>query len=69
MTSTRDPKAMSADERRREIAGLLAQALLRYHVITKLGLPSSNAELPNSSHNCLELSGENRLHVSQGAGG
>lgn len=69
MTSTRDPKAMSADERRREIAGLLAQALVRYHVVTKLGLPATPAEIRHHSQNCLEQSGENRLHVSQGAGG
>jgi hypothetical protein len=54
---------------RREIASILAQGILRYRRMAKLGLPAIPTESCPQAENGLELSRESRLHVADGAAG
>ena len=60
----------SDDERRREIASLLAAAILRLRSRAALPVTPTGSRhpenLPNSSVNCLELSERKRLSVHTG---
>ena len=69
MKTLREPKSMTPDRRRREIAVILAQGVLRYRRIAKLGLPTIEPKTSPQPQNCLELSGESRLHVADGSEG
>lgn len=65
-----DPAAMIPDERRREIAGILAAGFLRLR--NRAALPADPAHspdaknLPNSSAAGLEVPSETRLSVPMG---
>ena len=65
MITTRDPDTMTADERRQEVASILAAGLLR-RVRTSKAPPSDTAQesLPESQIR-LELPSETRLSVDQ----
>ncbi len=57
------------DQRRRAVAAILAQGVLRYRRVAKLALQAVN---PDSSPQCekgLDLPAETRLSVANGAGG
>jgi len=64
MLSNRDPDSMTSDERRREVAGILAQGLLRCVRASRAGdsaTPEASAEVPQ---NPLDLPAETRLSVA-----
>lgn len=69
MPSVRAPESMTPDDRRREVASILALGVLRFRRMAKLGLPASPAESHPQAENGLELSRESRLHVAAGAAG
>ncbi len=56
--------SMSADERRREVAAILARGILRLRRIARIGGDMSAPESQNSPENGLELPGEPRVSVS-----
>jgi len=62
--SNRDPESMTSDERRREVAGILAQGLVRCLRASRSGdsaTPDAPAEVPQ---NPLDLPEETRLSVA-----
>lgn len=65
MDTTRHPDTMTADERRQEVARILAQGLVRHIRLTR-SLPADaakDAEKPSDPR--LDLSSETRLSVAQ----
>ena len=65
MNATRDPATMTADERRLEVASILATGLLR-RVRTSKTAPSDAApESPPKSQIDLDLPSKTRLSVAQ----
>lgn len=69
MPSSTDSKMTSPEERRREIASILALSVLRYRRMAKLGLPATPPESSPQAQNGLEVSRASRLHVVDGAAG
>lgn len=69
MKSSREPESMTSGQRRREVAAILAQGLLRYRRRAGLGMPAASSEIHPEAQNCLELPGESRLHVADGSAG
>ena len=69
MKSSREPESMTPDQRRREIAAILAQGVLRLRRLAKLGLLPSAPESYPQSQVGLELSRASRLHVGNGSAG
>lgn len=65
MITTRDPETMTADERRQEVASILAAGLLRR--VRTLNTPASDAapESPPKSQIDLDLPSKTRLSVAQ----
>lgn len=59
------PPDLTPDERRREIAKLLATALLRFH----RRIPAAPPSTPETSETCLDVAGETRLSVATGSAG
>lgn len=60
---------LTPDARRREVASILAQGILRYRRMARLGLPATPPESRPQAENGLELSRESRLHVANGSAG
>lgn len=64
-----DPAAMTADERLREVAAILAAGILRLRsraALPDLGKHSGPKNPPESGQDCLEVSGETVLSVHRG---
>ena len=61
--------SMSADERRRQVAAILARGVLRLRHIARIGGNTHAPESQNSPENGLELPGETRLSVPDGTRG
>lgn len=70
MVSTREPQHMTDDDRRREIASLIARAVLRSRRMLRLGLPNEDGEpckqIEESSPDRLDSSSNKRLSVANG---
>lgn len=65
MDTTRDPETMTADERRDEVASILACGLVR-----AVGAARARAGIrPDCGQTCLELSGDPRLSEAPRPGG
>jgi hypothetical protein len=63
--ATRHPDTMTADERRQEVATILARGLVRHIRLTR-SLPADSAERAEKpAENGLDLSAETRLSVAQ----
>jgi hypothetical protein len=69
MPSVKAPESMTPDERRREVASILALGVLRFRRKAKLGLSATPAESHPQAENGLELSRGSRLHVAAGSAG
>jgi len=61
--------SMSADERRREVAAILARGILRLGRNARIGGNMHAPESQNLPKNGLELPGDTRLSVSDGTRG
>jgi hypothetical protein len=60
---------MTPDERRREVASILAMGILRFRRMAKLALAAAPPQSYPQPQNGLELSRESRLHVGGGSAG
>lgn len=69
MPSVQAPESMTPDERRREVASILALGVLRLRRMAKLDLPMSPPKSYPQDQTRLELSRESRLHVGGGSAG
>jgi hypothetical protein len=65
MNSTRDPESMTADERRAEVASILAAGLLRRVRHLKASNPDAHQSSSPGSGIGLDLPSETRLSVAQ----
>lgn len=65
MITTRDPETMTADERRQEVASILAAGLLRHVRTRKMAISDAATESPPESQIDLDLPSETRLSVAQ----
>lgn len=65
MITTRDPETMTADERRQEVASILAAGLLRRVRTSKNQASDAAPESPPESQIDLDLSSKTRLSVAQ----
>ncbi len=65
MIMTRDPETMTADDRRLEVASILATGLLRCVRRAKAPVPDASTEPPPESQIGLDLPSETRLSVAQ----
>lgn len=65
MTTTRDPETMTVDERRKEVASILAAGLLRRVRTSKTVASDAAPESPPGPQIELDLSSETRLSVAQ----
>lgn len=65
MITTRDPETMTADERRHEVASILATGLLRRVRTMKTAASDAALESPLKSQIGLDLPSETRLSVAQ----
>jgi len=65
MITTRDPETMTADERRQEVASILAAGLLRRVGTPKMAIPDASPESPPESRIGLDLPSKTRLSVAQ----
>jgi hypothetical protein len=65
MITTRDPETMTADERRQEVASILAAGLLRRFRMSKRPASDDAPESPPESQIGLDLPLETRLSVAQ----
>ena len=65
MNLNRDPESMTADERRDEVAGILAAGLLRRVRQVEMGRFDAGEISAPKSRNGLDLPSETRLSVSQ----
>jgi len=68
MNLIRDPESMTVDERRDEVAGILAAGLLRCVCQAKSAQSADQISSPNS-RKALDLSSKTRLTVSQRSAG
>ena len=64
MISTTDPEAMTADERRLEVASILARGLLRRVRMAETADLSPPKKVSKEPRNCLEVPSETRLSVA-----
>lgn len=62
--STRDPESMTADERRDEVASILARGLVRSIVAERARTSRTSGVLADCCQTCLELSGDLPLSVA-----
>ena len=69
MISTTDPESMTADERRREIASILACGLLRRVRMVRTAQSQSRKTVSKGLRNSLEVPLESRLSVARRPGG
>jgi len=69
MISTTDPESMTADERRREVAAILANGLLRRLRAAESAASSPTKTVSKGSKTGLELPAETRLSVAPRPGG
>jgi len=65
MITTRDPETMTADERRLEVASILAAGLLRRVRQPKTAHADAHQTYPPESRIGLDLPSETRLSVAQ----
>ncbi|MBN1489498.1 MAG: hypothetical protein JXA69_06220 [Phycisphaerae bacterium] len=65
MNVTTDPESMTPEERRREVASILARGLLRRVCMNKTAASSPQKEISKESKSDLDLSAEKRLHVAR----
>ena len=65
MITTRDPETMTADERRQEVASILATGLLRRVRTPKTVASDAAPDSPPKSQIGLDLPSETRLSVAQ----
>jgi len=65
MISTTDPECMTSDDRRREVASILARGLLRYVRLAKTGDSAISQEARKKPRNSLDGSAKTRLSVAQ----
>jgi len=65
MNTTRDPESMTADERRIEVASILASGLLRRVRQAKAANPDAHQTSSPGSRIGLDLPAETRLSVAQ----
>lgn len=63
------PPEMSADQRRQEVAAILAKGVLRHCRLAKLAACPSQGESHENRQNPLEVSAASRLPVPTGSGG
>ena len=63
------PDSVTPEQRRREIAAILALGILRFRRMARLGLPATPPESSPQTQNRLEVSRESRLHVADGSAG
>jgi len=61
-----DPADMTADQRRREIAAILARGILRLHQTRQLAPKSPASESVDPRQKDLEVSETSRPHVTRG---
>ena len=64
MLSNRDPESMTSDERRREVAGILAQGLVRCVRASRAGDSAPTAASTEDAQDPLDLPAEMRLSVA-----
>jgi hypothetical protein len=64
MISTTDPESMTAEERRLEVASILARGVLRRTRIVKTGNSSPQKTASESPRNGLDVPVETRLSVA-----
>ena len=69
MPQRTEANSMSADERRREVAAILARGVLRLRRIARIGGTTPAPESQNLPENGLELPGETRLSGSDATHG
>ncbi len=69
MKFPREPESMTRDQRRREIAAILAEGVLRQCRLVRLGLLPATPESYPQSQIDLDVSRESRLHVGSGSAG
>ncbi len=62
--TTRDPESMTADERRDEVASILARGFVRTVVANRARTSRTSGELADCGPTCLELSADTRLSVA-----
>lgn len=67
MPSIQTPDSMTPDERRREVASILALGIMRFRRMARLGLPTTPPESHPQTENDLELLRQSRLHVADGS--
>jgi hypothetical protein len=65
MISSTDPESMTAEECQREVAGILAQGLLRRARMLKTDDSTPRKIVSKGSRNCLDVPAETRLSVAQ----
>jgi len=64
MISTTDPESMTAEERRLEVAGILASGLLRRVRMAETAQPPPRKIISKGPRNGLEVPAETRLSVA-----
>jgi len=69
MNTKRNPEAMTADERRAEVASILAHGLIRSVRMARARTSSPEKILPESRQHGLELCGDPSVTVAQRAAG
>lgn len=69
MVSAREPDLMTDDDRRREVAALLARAVIRARRMVRLGLPTTCLPPADSSQNQLDHFADTRLTDANGTAG
>ncbi len=69
MSTGNEAQFISPDERRREVAAVLARGVLRVRHIARISGNSRDSETQNLAENGLELLGETRLSASNGTRG
>ena len=69
MPSRTEAPSTPADERRREVAAILARGILRLRRVAQIGVRSDAPKSQDLRENGLELPGETRLSVSDGTRG
>ena len=69
MSDSRQRRFISPDERRREVAAILARGVLRVRHIARIGGNSHGPESQDLAENGLELLGKTRLSASNGTRG
>jgi len=67
--STRDPESMTADERRDEVASILARGLVRSVMANRARTSRASVNLADCARTCLELPGDLPLSVAPRPGG